>query len=147
MVKPVDSVASSYMADVFLTGTATEYDPKKSFAKPLSPSSRTDTLVRIGSHVVSWTSSRHMTLTTWTYPKRAMLLSSPFVPRRLLGGCDPAPTLMLFGTEWIFWHAIFMGWYMVSFMSVRCSIFTCVIWPVVKSWGIIVRLGRGFGMI
>ena len=49
----------------------------------------------------------------------------------------------LFGKEWIFRGAGFTGWCVMSFMWVRCSMVIRVIWPVVESWGTIVRIGRG----
>ncbi|KZT62291.1 Na+/solute symporter [Calocera cornea HHB12733] len=49
----------------------------------------------------------------------------------------------LFGTQYIYSRSFFRGWCVVSFIWVWCSMCICVVYPVVESWGALVKIGKG----
>jgi hypothetical protein len=46
----------------------------------------------------------------------------------------------LFGSGWVFSRAGFKGWCIVSFLWVWCSMFVCVLWPLIESRDTILRI-------
>lgn len=49
----------------------------------------------------------------------------------------------LFGTDYIYSRSFFTGWCVVSFIWVWCSMCICVIYPIVESWDILIRITKG----
>ncbi|TVY43789.1 Urea active transporter [Lachnellula subtilissima] len=101
-----------------------------------------DTLVKTGNEVVDFLEASHIEPMDPAETKRATRLAVGFNILFLVVAILFVPFL-LFGGEWIFSRKMFVGWCVVSFMWVWCSMVICVIWPVVESWGTIWRIARG----
>jgi len=101
-----------------------------------------DTLVKTGNEVVDFLEASHIEPMDPAEVKRATRLAVGFNILFLVVAILFVPFL-LFGGEWIFPRKMFVGWCVVSFMWVWCSMIICVIWPVVESWGTIWRIARG----
>ncbi|KAH8819405.1 Sodium:solute symporter family-domain-containing protein [Xylogone sp. PMI_703] len=107
---------------------------------PSNPSP--DTLIRTGNEIVDFLEASHIEPMSPALVKRATRLAVGFNVLFLCVAILFVPFL-LFGGSWVFPRSMFIGWCVVSFTWVWCSMFICVVWPVVESWGTIWRIGRG----
>jgi len=114
---------------------------KKTSEEPASDPAP-DTIVRTGNEIVDFLETSHIEPMDPAEVKRATRLAVGFNILFLAVAILFVPFL-LFGGEWIFSRNAFVGWCVVSFMWVWCSMIICVIWPVVESWGTIWRIAKG----
>jgi hypothetical protein len=91
-----------------------------------------DTLVRTGNEIVDFLEAQNIEPMNPAEVKRAIRLAVGFNVLFLVVAILFVPFL-LFGGEWIFPRKMFIGWCVVSFLWVWCSMIICVIWPVVES--------------
>jgi hypothetical protein len=101
-----------------------------------------DTLVRTGNEIVDFLEASHIEPMDPADVKRATRLAVIFNILFLVVAILFVPFL-LFGGEWIFPRSMFVGWCVVSFIWVWCSMVICVIWPVVESRSTIWRIMKG----
>lgn len=101
-----------------------------------------DTLVPTGNEIVDFMESTHIEPMDPALVKKATRLAVWFNILFLVVAILLVP-FTLFGTEWIFTRSGFVGWCVVSFIWVWCSMVICVVWPVVESWGTICSIFRG----
>jgi SSS family transporter len=98
-----------------------------------------DTIVKTGNEIVDFLEASHIEPMDPAEVKRATRLAVGFNVLFLAVAILFVPFL-LFGGEWIFPRRMFVGWCVVSFIWVWCSMIICVIWPIVESrrtiWGI-----------
>jgi hypothetical protein len=109
-----------------------------------------DTIVKTGNEIVDFLEASHIEPMDPAEVKKATRLAVGFNVLFLAVAILFVPFL-LFGGEWIFPKKAFVGWCVVSFIWVWCSMIICVIWPVVESrrtiWmimkGVVRDAGRG----
>ncbi|KAG0647234.1 Urea active transporter [Hyphodiscus hymeniophilus] len=101
-----------------------------------------DTLVRTGNEIVDFLEAQHIEPMDPAEVKRATRLAVGFNVLFLVVAILFVPFL-LFGGEWIFPRRMFIGWCVVSFIWVWCSMIICVVWPVVESRVTIWRIMKG----
>ncbi|RDW84797.1 putative solute symporter family transporter [Coleophoma cylindrospora] len=101
-----------------------------------------DTIVPTGNAIVDFLEVSHIQPMSGPELKRATRLAYSFNILFLVVAILFVPFL-LFGGEWIFSRRFFIGWCVVSFIWVWCSMCICVIWPVVESWGTIWMIAKG----
>jgi hypothetical protein len=109
-----------------------------------------DTIVKIGNEIVDFLEASHIEPMDPAEVKKATRLAVGFNILFLAVAILFVPFL-LFGGEWIFPKKAFVGWCVVSFIWVWCSMIICVIWLVVESrrtiWmtmeGVVRDAGRG----
>jgi hypothetical protein len=112
-------------------------------SNPEPPSNpKPDTLVRTGNEIVDFLEAQHIEPMDHAEVKKATRLAVGFNVLFLVVAILFVPFL-LFGGEWIFPRKMFVGWCVVSFIWVWCSMVICVIWPVVESRVTIWRIMRG----
>lgn len=107
-----------------------DLDEKAGVEPPSDPAP--DTLVRTGNEIVDFLEAQHIEPMDPAEVKRATRLAVSFNVLFLVVAILFVPFL-LFGGEWIFSKRMFVGWCVVSFIWVWCSMIICVIWPVVES--------------
>jgi len=101
-----------------------------------------DALVRTGNEIVDFLEAQHIEPMDPAEVKRATRLAVGFNVLFLVVAILFVPFL-LFGGEWIFPRRMFIGWCVVSFIWVWCSMIICVVWPVVESRSTIWRIMKG----
>lgn len=101
-----------------------------------------DTIVRTGNEVVDFLEARHIEPMDPVEVRKATRLAVGFNILFLTVAILFVPFL-LFGGEWVFSKGGFIGWCVVSFIWVWCSMVICVIWPVVESRETIWRIMKG----
>ena len=101
-----------------------------------------DTLVRTGNEIVDFLEAQHIEPMDAAEVKKATRLAVGFNVLFLVIAILFVPFL-LFGGEWIFSRQTFVGWCVVSFIWVWCSMIICVIWPVWESRVTIWRILKG----
>jgi hypothetical protein len=101
-----------------------------------------DTIVPTGNHIVDFLETSHITPLDPVLVRRATRLAVGFNLLFLAVAILFVPFL-LFGGEWVFPRQMFVGWCVVSFLWVWCSMIICVVWPVVESWATIWRIVKG----
>ena len=101
-----------------------------------------DTIIPTGNEIVDFLEVSHIQPMDPAEVKRATRLAVGFNILFLVIAILFVPFL-LFGGEWVFDRQAFVGWCVVSFLWVWCSMIICVVWPVVESWGTIWGIFRG----
>lgn len=114
--------------------------PKTDKEPPSDPAP--DTIVPTGNAIVDFLEVSHIRPMSGPELKRGTRLAYSFNILFLVIAILLVP-FTLFGGEWIFSKSFFVGWCVVSFIWVWCSMCICVIWPVVESWGTIWMIGKG----
>ena len=101
-----------------------------------------DTIVQTGNEIVDFLEAKHILPMDAAEVKKATRLAVGFNVLFLCIAILFVPFL-LFGGEWVFSKNGFVGWCVVSFIWVWCSMVICVIWPVVESRETIWRIMKG----
>ena len=99
-------------------------------------------VVRTGNEIVDFLEAKHIQPMDAAEVKKATRLAVGFNVMFLCIAILFVPFL-LFGGEWIFSQNAFVGWCVVSFIWVWCSMIICVIWPVVESRKTIWMITKG----
>lgn len=123
-----------------LSGTEKERGEAEVKEPPSNPAP--DTIVPTGNEIVDFLEASHIQPMSPPLVKRATRLAVGFNILFLCVAILFVPFLM-FGGSWIFTKNMFVGWCVVSFIWVWCSMTICVIWPVVESRGTIWRIAKG----
>lgn len=122
-------------------------DPENNKQQP-SSNPAPDTIVKTGNEIVDFLETTHVQPMDPAEVKRATRLAVGFNILFAVVAILFVPFL-LFGGEWNFSRNAFVGWCVVSFLWVWCSMVICVIWPVVESretiWKIAKGIVRDFG--
>jgi hypothetical protein len=124
-----------------LTDNKSSSDIEKAPIEPPSDPAP-DTIVKTGNEIVDFLEASHIEPMDPAEVKRATRLAVGFNVLFLIVAILFVPFL-LFGGEWIFPRRTFVGWCVVSFIWVWCSMIICVIWPVVESRRTIWRIMKG----
>lgn len=117
-------------------------DPEKVGRDELPSNPTPDKIISTGNEIVDFLETSHITPMDPAEVKKATHLAVGFNILFLAVAILFVPFL-LFGGEWVFSRNAFVGWCVVSFLWVWCSMLICVVWPVVESWGTIWRIVRG----
>ncbi|KUJ10937.1 Na+/solute symporter [Mollisia scopiformis] len=117
-------------------------DPEKIGKEEPASDPAPDTIVRTGNEIVDFLETSHVEPMDPMEVKKATRLAVGFNLLFLAVAILFVPFL-LFGGEWIFSRNAFVGWCVVSFIWVWCSMIICVVWPVWESRRTIWRIMRG----
>lgn len=117
-------------------------DPEKEVQAEPPSNPFPDTLIKTGNEIVDFLEASHTEPMDPAEVKRATRLAVGFNILFLVVAILFVPFL-LFGGEWIFPRKMFVGWCVVSFIWVWCSMIICVVWPVVESRGTIWMIAKG----
>ncbi|CZR68833.1 probable solute symporter family transporter [Phialocephala subalpina] len=118
-------------------------DPEKTATGTEPPSDPApDIIIKTGNEIVDFLETSHIQPMDPAEVKKATHLAVGFNVLFLAVAILFVPFL-LFGGEWVFSRGAFVGWCVVSFLWVWCSMIICVIWPVVESRRTIWRIMKG----
>ncbi|KAI0125333.1 urea active transporter 1 [Xylariales sp. AK1849] len=137
-IDPPDPVTTDGPEKVTGNGNRTSIDPAKEPASEPLP----DTVVPTGNAIVDFLEVSHIEPMSPEDMRKATVLAKYFNLAYWLIAIFLVP-FTLFGTQWEFTLAGFKGFCVVSFIWVWCSMFICVIWPLVESRGTMLAIAKG----
>lgn len=145
-IAPVDQSSNHDSGHVSEKGEAPDDIEKNAAATSASPepasAPKPETIVKTGNEIVDFLETKHIEPMNPVEVRKATRLAVSFNIMFLVIAILLVP-FTLFGTSWIFSRAGFTGFCVVSFIWVWVSMIICVIWPVIESWGTIVRIAKG----